>query len=166
MGPLIGGRGRLRYCNTRCVPRSLMGQPRSFGDVGSMSGLPESGRGSAICECALSSRPRHGSAPSSRARSLGLRRALTGNRPARRTGRQVRRDPQPPCALEMDAISSPTLTASYVRERDRAASINAYPHDRPVRHDSWGFQAVPLLAPRLERPAAAAARHPALRRNR
>ena len=29
---------------------TVMGQIRSFGDVGSMSGLPESGHGSATCE--------------------------------------------------------------------------------------------------------------------
>src|SRR5262249_35820694 len=36
-----------------------LGQTRSFGDVGSMSGLPESGRPSALSQCRTSARKRH-----------------------------------------------------------------------------------------------------------
>jgi len=44
--------GRLLHCEISTRPMSLVGQTRSFGDVGSMSGLPESGHGSAIYEYA------------------------------------------------------------------------------------------------------------------
>src|SRR5262245_37919017 len=36
-----------------CVLMTAWGQTRSFGDIGSMSGLPESGPGWAIYECAV-----------------------------------------------------------------------------------------------------------------
>ena len=40
----------LLRCESREPPRSLVGQTRSFGDIGSMCGLPESGHGVAIYE--------------------------------------------------------------------------------------------------------------------
>jgi hypothetical protein len=42
---------RLSRCESLEPPMSQMGQSRSFGDVGSMSGLPESGNRSALLRC-------------------------------------------------------------------------------------------------------------------
>jgi hypothetical protein len=42
-----------------CAMMSQMGQTRSFADVGSMSGLPESGRRSALLRCRKSANSGH-----------------------------------------------------------------------------------------------------------